>query len=124
MLTVSPNFAAYGAQRFKGSLKPCMRLLEAALSALPTDEAGVRLHGLTPLAPLLATEGCIGAVAASVLGQGAKPVRAIMFNKSAETNWSLAWHQDRTICVKEKARSSGVRPLDGEERSRSRRAAI
>ncbi|MBU1347254.1 MAG: phytanoyl-CoA dioxygenase family protein [Alphaproteobacteria bacterium] len=110
MLTACPDFATYGAQRFKGSLKPCMGLLEAALSTLPTDEAGVRLHGLTPLVPLLATEGCIGAVAASVLGQDAKPVRAIMFNKSAETNWSLAWHQDRTICVRERREAPGFGP--------------
>ena len=110
MLTASPNFATYGAQRFEGSLKPFMALLETALSTLPTDEAGVRLHGLTSLAPLLATEGCIGAVAASVLGHGAKPVRAILFNKSAETNWSLAWHQDRTICVREKREAPGFGP--------------
>jgi ectoine hydroxylase-related dioxygenase (phytanoyl-CoA dioxygenase family) len=110
MLTVSPDFANYGAQRFKGSLKPCMAPLEAALSTLRTDEAGVRLYGLKSLAPLLAREGCIGAVAASVLGQGAKPVRAILFNKSAQTNWSLAWHQDRTICVRERREAPGFGP--------------
>lgn len=110
MLTPSPDFATYGAQLFKGSLKPCMALLEAALSKFRTDEAGVRLQGVTPLAPLLASEGCIGAVAARVLGQGAKPVRAILFNKSAETNWSLAWHQDRTICVKERREAPGFGP--------------
>lgn len=110
MLTASPDFATYGAQHFKGSLKPCMALLEAALSTLRADEAGVRIHGLKALAPLLASEGCIGAVAASVLGQGAKPVRAILFNKSAETNWSLAWHQDRTICVKDRREAAGFGP--------------
>lgn len=110
MLTASPDFATYGAQRFEGSLKPCMARLEAALSTLRTDEAGVRLHGLEALAPLLATEGCIGAVAASVLGQDAKPVRAILFNKSAETNWSLAWHQDRTVCVRERREAPGFGP--------------
>lgn len=110
MLTASPDFATYGAQRFQGSLKPCMALLEAALSTLRTDEAGVRIHGLKALAPLLASEGCIGAVAASVLGQDAKPVRAILFNKSAETNWSLAWHQDRTICVKDRREAAEFGP--------------
>lgn len=110
MLTASLDFATYGAQRFQGSLKPCMALLEAALSTLRTDEAGVRVHGLKALTPLLASDGCIGAVAASALGQGAKPVRAILFNKSAETNWSLAWHQDRTICVKERREAAGFGP--------------
>lgn len=110
MLTASPDFAAYGAQRFKGSLKPCMSLLESALSTVRTDEAGVRIHGMNALAPLLASEGCVGSVAASVLGQDAKPVRAILFNKSAEANWSLAWHQDRTICVKERREAPGFGP--------------
>ena len=110
MPKASPNFATYGAQRFEGSLRACMAPLEAALSTVRTDEAGVRLHGLAPLAPLLAREGCIGAVAASVLGRGARPVRAILFNKSAETNWSLAWHQDRTICVKERREAPGFGP--------------
>jgi ectoine hydroxylase-related dioxygenase (phytanoyl-CoA dioxygenase family) len=32
-----------------------------------------------------------------------KPVRAVLFDKSAETNWALGWHQDRTIAVRHKA---------------------
>ncbi len=32
----------------------------------------------------------------------AKPVRAIIFNKSRETNWGVPWHQDRVIAVKDK----------------------
>lgn len=110
MLTAYLDFATDGAQRFQGSLKPCLAVLEAALSTLRTDDAGVRIHGVKSLAPLLASDGCIGAIAASMLGQGAKPVRAILFNKSAETNWSLAWHQDRTICVKDRREAPGFGP--------------
>lgn len=104
------EFATYGAQLFRGALKPCMDELEAALGSLPPDEAGVRLHGIEALGPLLAAHGCIGTVAATALGAGARPVRAILFNKSPKTNWSLAWHQDRTICVKEKGQVSGFGP--------------
>ena len=100
--SMTDDFATYGAQLFKGALKLCIDDLEAALVSLPPDEAGVRLHGIKALKPLLAGDGCIGTVAATVLGASARPVRAILFNKSPETNWSLAWHQDRTICVKEK----------------------
>jgi len=32
----------------------------------------------------------------------AKPVRSIFFNKNAEHNWLVAWHQDMTICVDQK----------------------
>ncbi|WP_088309268.1 phytanoyl-CoA dioxygenase family protein [Novosphingobium sp. B 225] len=104
------DFVTCGAQLFRGALKPCFAALEAALVALPKDEAGVRLHGIKSLRPLLDSDGCIGAIAANVLGTTARPVRAILFNKSPETNWSLGWHQDRTICVKEKREAPGFGP--------------
>lgn len=104
------DFAAYGAQLFKGALKPCLENLEAALSTLQQSEAGLRLHGIEALRPSLAHDGCIGAVAASILGASAMPVRAILFNKLPETNWSLAWHQDRTICVKHRHETLGFGP--------------
>nr|WP_301332607.1 phytanoyl-CoA dioxygenase family protein [Parerythrobacter lacustris] len=85
----------------------CIDKVEDALSTIPKGEAGHRLHGIKALNPILASDGCIGAVAASILGASAKPVRAILFDKSAETNWSLAWHQDRTICVKERHETPG-----------------
>lgn len=104
------DFAAFGAQLFKGALSPCLDTLDAALSTVKQNEAGLRLHGIEALHPLLAPDGCIGAVAASILGASAKPVRAILFNKSPETNWSLAWHQDRTICVKDRRETPGFGP--------------
>ena len=104
------DFAERGAQLFKNALRPCFDTLEAALSTCRQSEAGLRLHGIEGLRPLLAPDGCIGAVAASVFGASAKPVRAILFNKSPETNWSLAWHQDRTICVKERRETPGFGP--------------
>ena len=107
---VTFDLAADGARLFQGALKPCMAELEAALAKLPSDEAGVRVHGIDALRPLLAADGCLGAVAASVLGKAAKPVRAILVNKSVEANWSLAWHQDRTICVKERREVAGFGP--------------
>ena len=104
------DFAADGAQLFTGAVKPYLDALEQALATLPRDEVGLRLHGIDALAPLLASDGCIGAVAASVLGVDARPVRAILFNKSPETNWSLGWHQDRTICVTHKREAPGFGP--------------
>ena len=104
------DFAASGAQLFTGALKPCLDNLDTALSTVRQSEAGLRLHGIEALRPLLSPDGCIGAVVASLLGASAKPVRAILFNKSPETNWSLAWHQDRTICVKDKRETPGFGP--------------
>jgi hypothetical protein len=107
---VAADFATDGAKLFEGALNACMGALEEALSTVPQDEAGRRLHGTDALAPLLANDGCIGAIAASVLGENARAVRAILFNKSRETNWSLGWHQDRTICVTKRREAPGFGP--------------
>ena len=39
-----------------------------------------------------------------------RPVRAIYFNKSSETNWLVAWHQDLTIAVTHQAEVPGFGP--------------
>ena len=39
-----------------------------------------------------------------------RPVRAIYFNKSSETNWLVAWHQDLTIAVTHQADVPGFGP--------------
>ena len=45
-----------------------------------------------------------------MLGSEALPVRAIYFDKSEQTNWSLDWHQDRVICVQERIEAPGFGP--------------
>jgi len=51
-------------------------------------------------------ERLLGAVRMAV-GAGARPVRAILFDKSAETNWTLGWHQDTKIAVEERLDAPG-----------------
>jgi ectoine hydroxylase-related dioxygenase (phytanoyl-CoA dioxygenase family) len=41
------------------------------------------------------------------LDVNAKVVRAIYFNKTADANWKVPWHQDLTIAVKEKRNTEG-----------------
>lgn len=45
-----------------------------------------------------------------VLGPECLPVRAILFDKNADQNWSLGWHQDRTIAVKQRIDVEGFGP--------------
>ncbi|MDR6146935.1 hypothetical protein QE363_002728 [Sphingomonas sp. SORGH_AS870] len=45
-----------------------------------------------------------------VIGQGARPVRAILFDKQDGGNWALGWHQDRTIEVVERREVPGFGP--------------
>ncbi len=104
------DFERDGARLFPGAINACLVELEFAVAGLPCDEVGLRLRGVTSLDPYLAATGCIGRIADAALGGQAKPVRAILFNKSAEANWSLAWHQDRTICVRERLDVPGFGP--------------
>jgi ectoine hydroxylase-related dioxygenase (phytanoyl-CoA dioxygenase family) len=59
---------------------------------------------------LLEHRGIIGAVAANYLGAAARPVRSLLFDKSGTSNWSLGWHQDRTIAVAERRNVDGFGP--------------
>ncbi len=52
----------------------------------------------------------IGDIAAGAIGAEARPVRAILFDKTAATNWALGWHQDRTIVVRERREVPGFGP--------------
>ena len=36
--------------------------------------------------------------------------RSILFNKSIDHNWSVLWHQDQTVCVKEKVDTEDYSP--------------
>ncbi|MDQ1230539.1 phytanoyl-CoA dioxygenase family protein [Sphingomonas sp. SORGH_AS_0879] len=39
-----------------------------------------------------------------------RPVRALLFDKTDDANWALAWHQDRTIEVAERREVDGFGP--------------
>jgi len=97
------TFANDGAQLFRAALShDQLKSLGAVLSHLPPDRAGLRLRDVEGLAPFLTSTGQIGRFAASVLGADCRPVRAILFDKTPETNWVVGWHQDRTIAVKQR----------------------
>ncbi len=84
--------------------------IETALSKATKDVAGVRLRNIGTLSAEIEVDGCIGAIAAHALGGKARPVRAILFDKTATANWSLGWHQDRTIIVKKRIEAEGFGP--------------
>ncbi len=88
-------------------------VLASLLGALPdqaADVAGLRLFGVEALRPFLGRDGPMGA-AANVLTRGAaRPVRAILFDKTPASNWSLGWHQDRVIAVRARLDVAGFGP--------------
>ena len=87
-----------------------LAFLEQALADQPRDVAGVRLFGVESLRPLLAPGGPIGALAAGVMADAPRPVRAILFDKTPAANWSLPWHQDRVIAVRQRVEVEGFGP--------------
>lgn len=88
-----------GAVHCKGHALNIMPELHRVLADLPIDQAGLRLHGISGLTPFTNVTGPIGKIARAAIGPDARAVRAILFDKTDNTNWSLGWHQDRTICV-------------------------
>lgn len=104
------RFGRVGAERLPGAAGEALGAIGDALAGLPEGQAGVRIRGIAPLTPLLAADGPVGRRAAGLLGAAARPVRAILFDKSEAANWSLAWHQDRTIAVRERRAVAGFGP--------------
>lgn len=98
-----------GAAHLSGAAASFLDALETVLARVRADRAGVRLHGVAGLAELLGSDE-LGSCAAERLGPRAKPVRAILFDKSEATNWALGWHQDRTIAVAGRADVPGYGP--------------
>lgn len=84
--------------------------LDQVLADQPRDVAGVRLFGVDSLMSFLDAAGPIGSLAAQRLGAAARPVRAILFDKTPSANWSLAWHQDRVVAVRERKDVEGFGP--------------
>lgn len=105
------SLATHGASHIRSALDAAaLASIESALAALPADQPGLRLASLPALAAILAPSGAIGRHAAAHLGPEAQPVRAVLFDKSATTNWSLGWHQDRTIPVRSRVDTPGFGP--------------
>lgn len=84
--------------------------LEQVLAGQVRDVAGIRLFGVEGLPGFLAADGPVGSLAARRLGEIARPVRAILFDKTASANWSLPWHQDRVVAVRERKEVEGFGP--------------
>jgi hypothetical protein len=108
---VTPSFAVDGAERHASALSvdEVSALLSLA-DALPPFAAGVRVFADARLTDLLGPDGAVGSIASRHLGTAARPVRAVVFDKSAGCNWAVPWHQDRTIAVQERHQAPGFGP--------------
>ena len=55
----------------------------------------------------LATSDAVRKLVQKALGLNARPVRGILFDKSADANWKVPWHQDVTIAVSGRTDAAG-----------------
>ncbi len=93
-------------------------LIDAICDLPPSDTALSRGDGVyavrnllsqVPATRALAESDRIRMLAEAVLGPGAFVVRGLLFDKTPEANWTVPWHQDLTIAVKERVAAQGFR---------------
>lgn len=105
----------------EGVLGPeTIALLIAAVEPMARDTAALRrggeLYGLrdvlrrVPLVRSVAGSRGVRELVEPVLGPAAFPVRALWFDKTPTTNWSVPWHRDLTIAVRERKDIAGYGP--------------
>jgi ectoine hydroxylase-related dioxygenase (phytanoyl-CoA dioxygenase family) len=79
-------------------------------SPLRRSKAGIR-HALKhPAVAALATEPRLMQIAQHILGLGATPFRATLFDKSPQSNWLVVWHQDTALPLRERRDIQGWGP--------------
>jgi hypothetical protein len=105
------DFDADGAVHVPAALSANeMLALTRIANRLASDRPGHRLTGDPDLLALIAPDSTAGGLATRLLGKQARPVRAVLFDKSAVNNWPLGWHRDRTIPVRNRADLPGFGP--------------
>ncbi len=77
---------------------------------LERSRAGARHVLRVPEIDALAKDERLIALASAALNESAVPFRATLFDKSPESNWLVAWHQDTALPFKEKFEAAGWGP--------------
>lgn len=73
--------------------------------------AGVRnALSLSQMLAELGSDGQPAEFARHLLGPDARPTKLTVFDKTAQANWKVPWHQDLTITVRERLEVAGFGP--------------
>lgn len=90
--------------------------IRSLLRELSVLEDGVNHYGVrnlmnrVPYVRQLVTSDPLLAIARDVLGDKAKPVRSVFFDKVPDANWNVAWHQDTSIALEARHEVPGFGP--------------
>jgi ectoine hydroxylase-related dioxygenase (phytanoyl-CoA dioxygenase family) len=82
--------------------------IEKIVAALGSVSAGMRQpHTRNTAIAEFVFAAEIQELVTPALGSDVRPVRSILFDKTAEKNWGVPWHQDLTIAVAERREVAG-----------------
>jgi hypothetical protein len=84
--------------------------IAGALPAVAAGRGGIRNLIVHPTVVRLLVHEAFGRYLWRAVGRDMVAVKATLFDKTAETNWRVQWHQDRSIAVKEKLNVPGYGP--------------
>jgi ectoine hydroxylase-related dioxygenase (phytanoyl-CoA dioxygenase family) len=89
-----------------------LAVLQAMLDQweVPRGRAGVRHAMRNASVHALARDSRLIVMAQEILGSGALPFRATLFDKSPTSNWLVVWHQDTALPLRERGEVSGWGP--------------
>jgi ectoine hydroxylase-related dioxygenase (phytanoyl-CoA dioxygenase family) len=73
-----------------------------AETGLPRTKAGARHALQVPSVRALANNPALLSLAATFVGEDPIPFRATLFDKSAASNWLVAWHQDTALPLRQR----------------------
>jgi hypothetical protein len=117
-LNLSKSIKEQGFAMLLKAIKPdSVQLLLAELKGtnLPRSRAGVRHAMRIPSVAELARGAALAGIAQEILGEGAFPFRATLFDKSATANWLVVWHQDTALPLRERREAPGWGPWSVKE---------
>ena len=84
--------------------------LRSAVETLPRGRAGAR-HVMThPDVRKIASSRHLVSLAATLLRRPAMPFKATLFDKSPQSNWLVAWHQDLALPIRRRVDAAGWGP--------------
>ena len=101
-----------------GVLQPNeITLLLESLAVLESrrSRAGIRHLLSNHAVAAVARDSRLVAIAQDVLGGGAFPFRATLFDKSPDSNWLITWHQDTALPLQKKRDTPGWGPWSVKE---------
>lgn len=107
----SPTFAVDGVEIRAAVLSAAN--IKAISDEIRIDHEIVRRTGIRNLEKKFASIAQVAAdpsvlsIAASLLGNAPRLVRALFFDKTLERNWFVAWHQDRTVTLNRRLKMPG-----------------